>query len=258
MADVASAGSGAKAVADSTLSFHPMDQFIVSPVFGGGPVGIFTITNVTVWMMLALVGVIVVFVAGTRGRALVPSRSQSLAEVVYGFVYKMVEDVAGKDAIGYFPYVFTLFCFIAFANLLGLIPGSFTTTSHFAVTAVLALAVFVTVTVVGFVKHGVGFLNLFWVGSAPLALRPILAVIEVISYFVRPVSHSIRLAGNVMAGHAVIKVFAGFAAIAAFSPLAIVAIAAMYGLEVLVALIQAYVFTILTCVYLKDALHPQH
>jgi len=131
-------------------------------------------------------------------------------------------------------------------------------TSHIAVTAVLAAAVFITVTVVGFVRNGPAFLKLFWVGSAPLVLRPILAVIELISYFVRPVSHSIRLAGNLMAGHAVIKVFAGFAAIAAIAPVSILAIVAMYGLELLVAVIQAYVFTILTCVYLKDALHPAH
>jgi F-type H+-transporting ATPase subunit a len=135
---------------------------------------------------------------------------------------------------------------------------SFATTSHIAVTAVLAAAVFLTVTIVGFVKNGAAFLGLFWVSSAPLALRPILAVIELISYFVRPVSHSIRLGGNIMAGHAVIKVFAGFAAIAAISPVSVLAISAIYGLEVLVAGIQAYVFTILTCVYLKDALHPSH
>ena len=152
----------------------------------------------------------------------------------------------------------TLFMFIVFANFLGLIPMSFTTTSHFAVTVLLALMVFFTVTIVGFVKNGAGFLGLFWVSSAPLALRPILAVIEIISYFVRPVSHSIRLAGNLMAGHAVIKVFAGFAAIAVVSPVSVLAITAMYGLEVLVSFIQAYVFTILTCVYLKDALHPSH
>jgi F-type H+-transporting ATPase subunit a len=152
----------------------------------------------------------------------------------------------------------TLFMFIVMANFLGLLPMSFATTSHFAVTIVLAMLVFLTVTIVGFVKNGLGFLGLFWVSSAPLPLRPILALIELISYFVRPVSHSIRLAGNIMAGHAVLKVFAGFAAIAVVSPLSVVAITAMYGLEVLVAFIQAYVFTILTCVYLKDALHPSH
>ena len=170
----------------------------------------------------------------------------------------MVEEVTGKDAVRYFPYVMTLFCFIVFANMLGLLPLSFTTTSHIAVTGVLAILVFVFVTVLGFVKNGSKFLALFWVSSAPLAVRPLLAVIELISYFVRPVSHSIRLAGNMMAGHAVIKVFAGFAAIAAISPVSVLAITAMYGLEVLVAFIQAYVFTILTCVYLKDALHPAH
>jgi F-type H+-transporting ATPase subunit a len=204
------------------------------------------------------VAVVLVFVVGGRGRAVIPSRMQSIGELIYGFTYKMVEDVAGKDAVKFFPYIITLFIFILFSNFLGLLPMSFATTSHIAVTAVLAAAVFLTVTIVGFVKNGAAFLGLFWVSSAPLALRPILAVIELISYFVRPVSHSIRLGGNIMAGHAVIKVFAGFAAIAAISPVSVLAISAIYGLEVLVAGIQAYVFTILTCVYLKDALHPSH
>lgn len=240
------------------LEFHPMDQFLVKPLFGGDHIGLFTITNVTLWMALAVIAVVAMMVVGTRRRAIIPSRGQSIGELAYGFIYKMVEDVAGKDAVKFFPYIMTLFMFIVMANFLGLLPMSFTTTSHFAVTIGLALLVFVTVTVVGFVKNGAAFLGLFWVSSAPLALRPVLAIIEVISYFVRPVSHSIRLAGNVMAGHAVIKVFAGFAAIAVVSPVSVVAITAMYGLEVLVAFIQAYVFTILTCVYLKDALHPSH
>ncbi|WP_439650065.1 F0F1 ATP synthase subunit A [Gymnodinialimonas mytili] len=219
----------------------------------------FTITNVTMWMALAVLSVVLLMVVGTRGRAVVPTRGQSMAELAYGFVHKMVEDVAGKDALPYFPYIFTLFLYILFANFLGLIPGSFTTTSHIAVTAVLAAAVFITVTVLGFVKNGASFLSLFWVSSAPLALRPILAIIEVISYFVRPVSHSIRLAGNVMAGHAVLKVFAGFAgAMGVASVVPILGVVAIYALEVLVSAIQAYVFTILTCVYLKDALHPHH
>ncbi|MFY0679677.1 MAG: F0F1 ATP synthase subunit A [Thalassovita sp.] len=235
-----------------------MDQFIVKPLFGGDTIYWYTVTNVTLWLALAVVAVVALMVFGTSRRAIVPSRTQSIGELAYGFVYKMVEDVAGKDAVKFFPYIMTLFMFIVSANFLGLLPMSFATTSHFAVTVVLALAVFLTVTIVGFVKNGVGFLGLFWVSSAPLALRPILALIEVISYFVRPVSHSIRLAGNIMAGHAVLKVFAGFAAIAVVSPLSVVAITAMYGLEVLVAFIQAYVFTILTCVYLKDALHPSH
>jgi F-type H+-transporting ATPase subunit a len=167
--------------------------------------------------------------------------------------------VTGREGLRFFPYIMTIFMFVFFANVLGLIPWSFTTTSHIAVTAILALAVFITVTVLGFVLNGAAFLRLFWVDSAPLALRPVLALIEMISYFVRPVSHSIRLAGAMMAGHAVAKVFAGFAAAlgaAFFIP--ILAVTALYALELLVAVIQAYVFTILTCVYLKDALHPHH
>lgn len=243
---------------DTGLVFHPMDQFIVQPLFGDGPIHWYTPTNVTLWLALAVLVIWLMFVVGTSGRALIPTRLQSLAELTYGMVHKMVEDVTGKDGLKYFPYVFTLFCFILFANLLGLLPKSFSTTSHIAVTAVLALAVFLGVTILGFVKNGTHFLGLFWVKSAPLPLRPVLAVIELISYFVRPVSHSIRLAGNIMAGHAVIKVFAAFAAIAAIAPVSIIAITGMYGLEFLVAVIQAYVFTILTCVYLKDALHPAH
>ena len=249
------------------LEFHPMDQFIVKPLFGeaGDPVHWYTITNVTLWMFLTIVAISALLVLGTRGRAVIPTKIQSVAELAYGFIYKMVEDVAGRDAVRFFPYVFTLFMFIVMSNFLGLLPTAFTTTSHLAVTVILALGVFLTVTITGFVLHGSKFLGLFWVSSAPLAIRPVLAIIEVISYFVRPVSHSIRLMGNMMAGHAVIKVFAAFAPLVLLSgigvlvtPLSILAITAMYALETLVAFIQAYVFTILTCVYLKDALHPSH
>jgi F-type H+-transporting ATPase subunit a len=240
------------------LSIHPMDQFIVKPLFGGDVVHWYTPTNVTLWMALGVAGVALLMVAGSSGRAVIPTRSQSVAELTYGFIRKMVEDVVGRDGLKYFPYIMTLFLFILFGNMLGLIPTAFTTTSHIAVTAVMALAVFITVTVIGFVKNGKDFLALFWVESAPLALRPVLAVIELISYFVRPVSHSVRLAGAIMAGHAVMKVFAGFAALVAVAPLAIAGMVAIYGLELLVAFIQAYVFTILTCVYLRDALHPHH
>ena len=249
-ADAAHGGSG--------MSFHPMDQFIVKPLFGGDTVTFITPTNVTFWMLLTVLCIIGLMVLTTSKRAIVPGRGQSIAELAYGFVYKMVEDVTGKDGLKYFPYIMTLFMFIVVANFLGLIPGSFTTTSHIAVTSILGFGVFIGVTVLGFVKNGASFLGLFWVSSAPLPLRPILAIIEVISYFVRPVSHSIRLAGNMMAGHAVLKVFAGFAQVGAVAPVAILGVMAIYGLELLVAFIQAYVFTILTCVYLKDALHPSH
>ena len=241
------------------LQIHPMDQFIVTPLFGGEQINFYTPTNVTLWLALAVLGVIALLVLGTQRRAIVPSRVQSVAELIYGFIYKMVEDMAGKEGLKFFPYIMTLFIFILFANFLGLIPMAFATTSHIAITAAMAIAVFITVTIVGIVKNGFGFLELFWIKAAPLALRPLLALIEVISYFVRPVSHSIRLAGNMMAGHAVIKVFAGFAGVLGLGAvLPIVAITAMYALETLVSFIQAYVFTILTCVYLKDALHPTH
>jgi F-type H+-transporting ATPase subunit a len=244
----------------SGLNIHPMEQFEVHPLFGGDTVHWYTLTNATLWMALVVGAVSLLMLYGSRGRALVPTRAQSIAESIYGFAHKMIEDIAGKQGLKYFPYIMTLFLFILGANLLALIPTSFAPTSHIAVTAVLALAVFITVTAIGFYKHGMGFLKLFWVASAPtLALRIVLAVIEVISYFVRPLSHSVRLAGNMMAGHAVLKVFAGFAGalgVAAFVP--ILAITAIYGLELMVAVIQAYVFTILTCVYLNDALHPGH
>ena len=244
---------------DPALSIHPMDQFELKPAFGGKEISLFTVTNGAVWNFLAVLAVLALMVVGTRGRAIIPSRVQSIAEMAYGFVHKMVEDVAGKDALDYFPYIFTLFLFVVMTNFLGLIPTSFTPTAQIAVTVVLALAVFIAVTVLGFVKNGVSFLGLFWVSSAPLALRPVLAIIEVTSYFVRPASLSIRLAGNVMAGHAVLKVFAGFAgALGAFAVLPILGVVAIYALEVLVSFIQAYVFTVLTCVYLKDALHPSH
>ena len=246
------------AEATGGLQFHPLDQFIIKPLFGEGPIAWYTPTNATLWMGIAVVCIYLLLVVGSSSRSIVPTRIQSVGEMIYGFIYKMVEDVCGHDGVRYFPYIMTLFMFILIANFLGLLPMSFTTTSHIAVTAVLGFGVFICVTVLGFVLNGASFLGMFWMKDAPLVLRPVIAIIEIISYFVRPVSHSIRLAGNIMAGHAVIKVFAGFAAIALISPLSIAAITAIYGLEVLVAGIQAYVFTILTCVYLRDALHPHH
>ena len=247
------------------LNIHPMDQFLVKPLFGDGPVHWYTPTNVTLWLFIAIAAIVLLMVIATRGRAVVPTRGQSVAEMLYTFVRSMIVDITGEGGLKYFPYIMTLFLLILFVNVLGLLPYSFTVTSHIAVTGVLAMAVFTFVTLLGFIKNGGKFLKIFWISEAPLALRPILAIIEIISYFVRPVSHSIRLGGNMMAGHAVIKVFAGFAALlAAYTPLGvglvapIGAIMAVYGLELLVVVIQAYVFTILTCVYLNDALHPGH
>jgi F-type H+-transporting ATPase subunit a len=250
--------------AEGGLTFHPLDQFMLEPLFGSVPEGefynpaFFSVTNATLWMLLAVAAIFALFALGTSRRSMVPGRAQSVAELIYSFIYKMVEDVAGHDGVRFFPYILTLFVFILFVNFLGLLPTAFTATSHIAVTAILGFGVFLFVTILGFVLNGAKFLGLFWMKDAPLFLRPIIAVIELISYFVRPVSHSIRLGGNIMAGHTVLKVFAGFAQVAAISPIAILGIVAIYGIEILVAGIQAYVFTILTCVYLKDALHPGH
>ena len=221
----------AKEEAGNGLVFHPMDQFQIKTLFGDGPVHWYSFTNVTLWMGLTLLAIFALLVLGTSRRAMIPNRIQSVGELAYGFIYRMIEDVAGKDGVRYFPHIMTLFMFIVFSNFLGLLPMAFTTTSHIAVTGVLAMGVFLSVTILGFAKHGLGFLSVFWISSAPLPLRPILALIEVISYFVRPLSHSIRLAGNMMAGHAVIKVFAAFAAVLAISPFAIVAITAIYLLS---------------------------
>lgn len=254
-----------EAGSEGGLVFEPLHHFIVTPLFGGEELTWHTVTNQTLWLGLAIVAIFMVFVMGSRARALIPGRLQSVGEMLYGFVYNMVEEVTGHDGVKYFPMIMSIFTFILFANFLGLIPGSFTPTTHVAVTAVLGFGVFLFVTLLGLWKHGFHFLGLFWMKDAPLILRPIIAVIEVISYFVRPVSHSIRLAGNIMAGHAVMAVFASFAPLVLFSamgylvtPVSVLAIVAIYALEVLVAFIQAYVFTILTCVYLKDALHPGH
>lgn len=252
-------------VAETGFAIHPMDQFMVKRFFCDAAhadctsnIQWYEITNATVWMAAAVLAIVALMVFGSAGRATIPSRIQSVGELIYGFIYKMVEDVTGHEGVKYFPFVMTLFLFVLFSNLLGLLPMSFTTTSHVAVTVTLALIVFLFVTLLGLARNGIGFLGMFWVSSAPLALRPVLAVIEVISYFVRPVSHSIRLAGNLMAGHAVMKVFAGFASMALISPVAVGAVTMIYGLELLVAVVQAYVFTILTCVYLKDAVGDAH
>jgi F-type H+-transporting ATPase subunit a len=237
------------------MHIDPMSQFIVAPLFGA-EMGMFTITNSTVWMAIVVGTIAFLFNEASKHRALIPSRLQSVAELTYGFVRQMVTDIAGEEGMKYFPHIFTLFLFVLFSNLMGMLPYSFTVTSHIAVTGVLALIVFVSVTAIGFMKHGTHFLAFFWPQDAPPALRPVLMVIEVISYLVRPISHSIRLGANMLAGHAVLKVFAGFVGVMGVT--GVIPIAAMVGLtafELLVAVIQAYVFAILTCVYLNDALH---
>ena len=217
-------------------------------------------TNSALWMTIAAGLAAALLAAGMRGRAMVPGRLQSIAELAYEFVANMVRDNAGSAGRPYFPFVFTLFMFILFGNLLGMIPYSFTFTSHIIVTFAMAAVVFVGVTIIGFARHGAGFLRFFVPAGVPAPLLAILVPIEVLSYFVRPVSLSLRLFANMMAGHTMLKVFGGFVValgiIGGWAPLAL--IVALTGLEIGIALLQAYVFAVLSCLYLNDALHMHH
>ena len=159
---------------ESQFNIHPMDQFIIEPIFStGATLQWYSFTNQSLWMLISLVAVGVFFVFGIRKNEVVPGRLQSIAEIIYTFVRKMVVDIAGQEGLKFFPYIFTLFIFILFGNILGLLPYSFTTTSHIAVTGILAITVFLFVTLLGFIKNGMKFLSLFWISSAPLALRPV-------------------------------------------------------------------------------------
>lgn len=217
-------------------------------------------TNSSLFMVLG-VGLITGFFAlAMNGRSLVPTRMQSVAELCYEFVANMVRENVGQAGMKYFPFVFTLFTFILVMNLLGMIPYSFTVTSHIIVTFALAALVFVVVTAIGFARHGLGYLKLFVPEGVPMWLMPLIVPIELISYLIRPVSLSVRLFANMMAGHTMLKVFGGFVValgiLGGWAPLAF--IVALTGLEIGIAFLQAYVFTILSCIYLNDALHPHH
>jgi F-type H+-transporting ATPase subunit a len=239
------------------IELHPLHQFeihrIVPLHIGGLDI---SFTNSALLMTIVVVLITAVTVLGTRKAELVPGRVQSIAEMLYEFVADMVDTNAGHDARDFFPFVFTLFVFILFANLIGLVPWSFTVTSHIIVTFALALVVFIGVTVIGFVRHGAHFLRLFVPEGVPPVLLVLLVPIEVLSYFIRPFTLSIRLFANMLAGHTMLAIFGGFAAAVGLLAIFPVAInVALVGLELLVALLQAYVFAILTCLYLRDALH---
>ncbi len=212
--------------------------------------------NSALWMVIAVVVATGLMIAATARQAVIPGRLQSLAEVLHGFVANMVRENAGQEGMKYFPFVFSLFIFVLFGNLLGMIPFSFTFTSHIIVTFGLAATVFVAVTVIALMRHGLHFFSFFLPHGTPWWMAIIVIPIEVLSYFARPVSLSIRLFANMMAGHTMLKVFGGFAVslgiIGGLAPLAL--IVALTGFEILVALLQAYVFSILTCLYLKDAI----
>ncbi len=213
-------------------------------------------TNSSLFMTLTLVCVTLFLILGMRKRALVPGRWQSMAELSYEFVANVIRDTVGSAGRRYFPFVFTLFMFILFGNMLGMIPYSFTFTSHIIVTFAMALVVFVGVTILGFVKHGMHFFTFFVPPGVSIALWPLLIPIEIISYLSRPISLSVRLFANMLAGHTLLKVFAGFVpALGAAGILPLAFVSALIGLELVIAFLQAYVFTILTCLYINDALH---
>ncbi len=217
-------------------------------------------TNSSLFMVIAIVVIGLFLLLSIQGRALVPGRMQSIAEMAYEFVANMVRENVGTAGMKYFPFVFTLFTFILTCNLLGMLPFTFTVTSHIIVTFALAATVFIGVTIIGFIKHGIGFLKFFVPAGVPIVLLPLLVVIEVISYLTRPISLSVRLFANMMAGHTMLKVFGAFVVslgvVGGWAPLLFMI--PFTGLEILVAFLQAYVFAILTCIYLNDALHMHH
>jgi F-type H+-transporting ATPase subunit a len=211
-------------------------------------------------MTLSAATIIFFLFLGTKKKLLVPSKIQLITEMSYSFVAKMINDTAGSNAKPFFPFIFTLFMFVLFCNMIGMLPYSFTVTSHIIVTFVLAAIVFIGVTIIGFIKHGMKYLELFVPKGVPLALLPLIIIIEIISYLSRPVSLSVRLFANMMAGHTMLKVFGGFVIslglLGGWLPLSFSV--ALTGLEILVAFLQAYVFAILTCIYLNDALNLHH
>ncbi|HZT48931.1 MAG TPA: F0F1 ATP synthase subunit A [Hyphomicrobiaceae bacterium] len=244
----------------------PIHQFEIHPII---PLKLFgwdvSFTNSSLFMLMAVVLTAAFFLVSMRARSLVPSRMQSMAEITYEFVAGMLRESAGQAGMKYFPLVFTIFMFVFVCNTLGLIPGFFTVTSHIVVTAALAALVFLTVVIVGFAKNGVKFLKLFVPDGVPIYILPLVTLIEIISFLSRPISHSVRLFANMLAGHITLKVFGGFVVMllgaggfAALAPLPLLMAVALTALEVLVAFLQAYVFTMLTCMYLNDALHPGH
>ncbi|HEX5454304.1 MAG TPA: F0F1 ATP synthase subunit A [Stellaceae bacterium] len=235
----------------------PLEQFVIRPII---PIHIGTadlsFTNSALLMTLAVALTMLLLVGATRRGALVPTRLQSIAELSYEFVANMVRDNMGTEGIEFFPLVFAIFMFVLFGNFLGLIPYSFSFTGQIVVTFALAIFVFVLATAVGFIKHGFHFFSFFMPPGAPLFMAPVLIPIEIISYMSRPISLGIRLFANMMAGHTMMAVFAGFTlTLGFFGFFPILINVAMFGLEVIVCALQAYVFTILTCLYLRDGIH---
>jgi F-type H+-transporting ATPase subunit a len=251
------------------MNIEPIEQFNIEPLFKIGQIGGQPIyfTNSSAYMFLAVALISLLMIGGAAGRQLVPGRFQSMAEIAYEFVASTVRNNAGLEGMKFFPLIFSLFMFICVSNIVGVIPYAFTVSSHIIVTAALALLVFFTVLIYGLYKNGLKFFSIFVPSGVPIYILPLVVFIEIFSFFLRPVSHSVRLFANMLAGHIALKVFAGFVAmlglslgaigwIGGIAPLALTV--ALYALELLVAFLQAYVFAILTCIYLNDAIHPGH
>ena len=244
------------------MANNPMQQFSVHKI---GPeikiAGVdLSFTNASLFMVLSASAILLFLFFGTKERKIIPNKIQLVAEMFYKFVAKMINDTAGSKAKPYFPFIFSLFMFVLSCNMVGMLPYSFTVTSHIIVTLILALFIFIAVTIIGFVKHGFKYLSIFVPSGVPAILLPLITIIEIISYLSRPVSLSVRLFANMMAGHTMLKVFGGFVIslglLGGWLPLSFSV--ALTGLEILVAFLQAYVFAILTCIYLNDALNLHH
>ena len=250
------------------MAADPIHQFRIIDLFPVAKIGHTEIafTNSAAFMLAAVIVITAFLVIGTARRGLVPSRLQSAAELSYEFVATTVRSTAGSEGMKFFPFVFTLFMFILTVNMIGLIPFTFTVTSHIIVTAALAITVFLTVLIYGLWRHGLHFFNLFVPKGVPIYILPLIVFIEILSFVSRPISHSVRLFANMLAGHITLKVFASFVTmlgafgfvgwVGAILPLGLTV--ALTALELLVAFLQAYVFTILTCIYINDAIHPGH
>ena len=244
------------------MAINPMHQFEVyriGPEINLGTVNL-SFTNASLFMIISAITILFLLFLGTKKKLLIPSKTQFITEMSYTFIAKMINDTAGSGAKSFFPFIFTLFMFVLFCNMIGMLPYSFTVTSHNIVTFMLAATVFIGVTIIGFIKHGIKYLELFVPKGVPIILLPLIIVIEIISYLSRPVSLSVRLFANMMAGHTMLKVFGGFVIslglLGGWLPLGFSV--ALTGLEILVAFLQAYVFAILTCIYLNDALNLHH
>ncbi len=238
---------------------HQFEVYRIGPEINLGTVNL-SFTNASLFMIISAITILFLLFLGTKKKLLIPSKTQFITEMSYTFIAKMINDTAGSGAKSFFPFIFTLFMFVLFCNMIGMLPYSFTVTSHIIVTFMLAATVFIGVTIIGFIKHGIKYLELFVPKGVPIILLPLIIVIEIISYLSRPVSLSVRLFANMMAGHTMLKVFGGFVIslglLGGWLPLSFSV--ALTGLEILVAFLQAYVFAILTCIYLNDALNLHH